>query len=390
MINGVKRLRTHLRSLEAPAILLVAITFLAHRAHAHTQSTAFLTFRVDAGSIRGEWHLALRDLEDAVGLDGNEDGLITWDELNARRKAVFTYAVSRLHIVGDERSGNLSMTDLLVDNHSDGTYAVLRFAVDGLPKTRSIEINYSALFDFDRKHRGLLRLERQGVTELAVFAPDTSSQTFDLTVGRKDRVRFSTFIKEGIWHIWHGYDHILFLLALLLPGVLRRTNGAWEPVVATRPAIATILKIVTAFTIAHSITLSLSATGAMQLSTKLIEPAIAASVVAAAINNLTPIFPERGWLAAFAFGLLHGFGFANALADLGLSHGMLAESLLGFNLGVELGQLAIVALFLPPALYLRRLLFYPRFVLQLGSLTIVVIATTWFAERVLDFKWLPF
>jgi hypothetical protein len=340
--------------------------------------------------MRGEWHLALRDLEDAIGLDANEDNVITWEELNGRRQAVFAYAVSRLHIEGDATPGKIRMGELLVDNHSDGSYAVLRFAVEGLQGAGSIKISYRALFDLDKKHRGLLRLEREGSTQLAVFAPETSSQQFDLTFGLINQVCVSTFIKEGIWHIWHGSDHVLFLLALLLPGVLRRSNGAWEPVVAPGPAIASILKIVTAFTVAHSITLSLAATGVVQFSAKWIEPAIAASVIIAAVNNLVPVFPERGWLAAFAFGLLHGFGFANALADLGLRHGQLAESLFGFNFGVELGQLAIVAVFLPPALWLRHLLFYVRFVVRLGSGAIVVIASTWFAERVLDSKWLPF
>jgi hypothetical protein len=112
--------------------------------------------------------------------------------------------------------------------------------------------------------------------------------------------------------------------------------------------------------------------------------------VLAAFNNLVPFFSERGWLVAFGFGLLHGFGFANALRDLGLQHGQLALTLFGFNLGVEIGQLAIVALFLPIALSLRRVMFYPRVVLRLGSAAILIISATWLAERVLDFKWLPF
>src|SRR5262249_7258357 len=160
-----------------------------------------------------------------------------------------------------------------------------------------------------------------------------------------------------------------------------RRNGNWEPIGTAKPVVKNILEIVTAFTVAHSITLTLAATGTVQLSTRFIEPAIAASVIIAALNNLVPMFPERGWLAALGFGLLHGFGFANALSDLGLHQEQLALTLFGFNLGVELGQLAIVAIFLPPALTLRRLLLYPRLVLQFGSGTIVVIAASWFAER---------
>ena len=113
-------------------------------------------------------------------------------------------------------------------------------------------------------------------------------------------------------------------------------------------------------------------------------------VTLAAFNNLVPFFAERGWLVAFGFGLIHGFGFANALNDLGLRHGELAATLFGFNLGVELGQLAIVAVFLPLALSVRHLIFYQRVVLRVGSAAIVAVSATWLAERVLDFKWLPF
>ena len=357
--------------------------------HAHTQSTSYLNLRTTPNGLAGEWHLALRDLEDAVGLDVNDDGVITWSELLARKDAVSAYALSRLRVHGGGQAGILHIKELLVDNHSDGAYAVLRFDVAGFSQPKKIELIYSAFFDIDPKHRGLFRLEDNGQTRLAVFSPTTVTQSFDLTLPAPC-APFVTFLFEGVWHIWSGYDHILFLLALLLPGVLLRRDGKWQPVSAAQPAFVNVLKIVTAFTVAHSITLSLSALGYVHLPTRLVESAIAASVVLAAFNNLIPFFAERGWMVAFGFGLLHGFGFANALRDLGLHTGQLAATLFGFNLGVELGQLTIVAVFLPLALSLRRLMFYQNFVLRLGSAAIMVVASTWMAERVFDFKWLPF
>lgn len=369
---------------------LTALWFLfTDAAHAHTQSTSYLNLRATTDGLAGEWHFALRDLEDAVGLDANDDGVITWSELSARKDAVFAYALSRLHLRTDGQPGTLRINELLVDNHSDGAYAVLRLNIAGSSSPQKIEINYGAFFDIDPKHRGLFRLEENGQSRLAVFSPSTATQSFDQTLVAT-RSAFATFLSEGVWHIWSGYDHILFLLALLLPGVLLRRDGQWQPVSAARPAFVNVLKIVTAFTVAHSITLSLSALGIVQLPTRLVESAIAASVVLAAFNNLVPFFAERGWMVAFGFGLLHGFGFANALRDLGLHHGQLAATLFGFNLGVELGQLAIVAVFLPVALSLRRLMFYQNFVLRLGSAAIMVVASMWMAERVFDFKWLPF
>lgn len=368
------------------AAALILATFSTS---AHTFSTSYLTLNNTANKLTGEWHLALRDLEDAVGLDMNDDGIITWGELSSRKEAVSAYALSRLHIQGDGMTGILHITQLLADDHSDGTYAVLRFDIDGLQHPTKLEIDYHALFDIDPKHRGLLRLEGNGATRLAVFAPENATQSFDFTKVAP-RSPFLTFLNEGIWHIWTGYDHIMFLLALLLPGVLARRDGKWLPVPMARPAIVSILKIVTAFTVAHSITLSLSALGYVHLPSRLVESAIAASVVLAAFNNLVPFFAERGWMVAFAFGLLHGFGFANALRDLGLHAGQLAATLFGFNLGVEIGQLAIVAVFFPLAYSLRELLFYKRVILQFGSATIMIIASTWMAERVFNFKWLPF
>ncbi len=377
---------------QTPRILFLFAAFAvfaAHTAQAHTQSSAYLMLHVAKTGLTGEWSLALRDLDDAIGLDINDDGVITWGELRSRKEAISAYALSRLHIQGDGQTGSLHVNEFLVDDLSDGAYAVLRFDVEGIRQARRIEVNYNAFFDIDPKHRGLLRLEHNGQTQLAVFRPAMPSQAFDLEVTAPQNP-FFTFLKEGVWHIWSGYDHILFLLALLLPGVLRRRDGKWQPVDDIRPAIVSVLKVVTAFTVAHSITLSLAVLGFVHLPTRLVESAIAASVVVAAFNNLVPLFPDGVWMVAFGFGLLHGFGFANALRDLGLQHGRLAVTLFGFNLGVEIGQLAIVSVFLPLALSLRCLVFYQRFILRMGSAAIVVVASTWLAERVLDFKWLPF
>jgi hypothetical protein len=150
-----------------------------------------------------------------------------------------------------------------------------------------------------------------------------------------------------------------------------------------------VLSIVTAFTLAHSITLSLATLGVIVLPSRLVESAIAASVVFAGISNLYPVLAQRRWLVAFLFGLIHGFGFASVLSDLGLPKGSLTLSLVSFNLGVEMGQLAIVAIFLPLAYYLRNSWTYQRLVLVTGSLGIAALAFAWLIERALDLKLLP-
>ena len=165
-------------------------------------------------------------------------------------------------------------------------------------------------------------------------------------------------------HIWAGFDHILFLLSLLLPAVLVPSadfrRGVGRRSRASETAFWDVLKVVTAFTVAHSITLSLATLGVVSLPSRLVESAIAASVVLAALNNIRPVVHGGRWIIAFCFGLIHGFGFASVLADLGLPQGSLLLALVAFNLGVELGQLAIVAVFLPLAYALRDTLFYRR------------------------------
>jgi hypothetical protein len=239
------------------------------------------------------------------------------------------------------------------------------------------------LFDIDPQHRGLLNLSHTGGTRTAVFGPESAKQSFELK--QVSRIaQFLQYLREGIWHIWIGFDHILFLLSLLLPAVLVRRDGRWQSAPDFRAAFIDVARIVTAFTIAHSITLTLAALHIVSLPSRWVESAIALSVVLAALNNVFPVVERGRWIAAFAFGLLHGFGFAGALSDLGLPTGSLALSLAGFNLGVETGQLAIVAIFLPVAFALRTTVAYRRVVLAGGSALIVAIAGVWLVERAFD------
>jgi hypothetical protein len=191
------------------------------------------------------------------------------------------------------------------------------------------------------------------------------------------------YVGEGVRHIWAGTDHILFLLALLLPAVLGRRGRDWIPGDGLGQVAAEVLKVVTGFTVAHSLTLALAGLGLVRLPSRFVETAIAVTVVLAAANNLRPVAHAR-WPVAFCLGLLHGFGFSNVLGDLGVGGTHLVTALLGFNAGVELGQAAIVAVFLPLAHLLRRTAFYRFAVLGVGSLVIVAVAGCWTIERFLS------
>ncbi len=194
------------------------------------------------------------------------------------------------------------------------------------------------------------------------------------------------YIIEGIWHIWIGFDHILFLLSLLLPAVLVYEVKRWQGAPTFGLALRQVVGVVTAFTLAHSITLTLASLELMSLPSRWVESAIAASVVLAAANNLWPVVERRRWLLAFMFGLIHGFGFASVLTELGLPKDALVLSLLGFNLGVEIGQLAIVAAFLPVAYLLRNTRFYRRGIFKSGSIITAVVALFWLIERAFNLR----
>ena len=367
--------------------LLMLSLFLscALPAQAHKASDSYLSLSVQNERIEGQWDIALRDLEMAVGLDANGDAAISWDELRARHAAIAAYALARLKLSSGGAACPLRVTAHLVDRHTDGAYAVMRLQGACPQAVAALGVDYKLLFDIDPQHKGLLRLTHGATTSSAIFAPDAGSQLLQLAEASRWR-QFADYVRHGVWHIWIGFDHILFLVSLLLPAVLVRHEGRWQGRETLKASVLDVLKIVTAFTLAHSLTLTLAALGALSLPSRLVESAIAASVILAALNNLWPLVHRWRALVAFAFGLIHGFGFASVLADLGLPQGALVLSLVGFNVGVELGQLAIVAAFLPLAYLLRRGLFYRRVVLTGGSALIVVLATVWLAERALDLK----
>jgi hypothetical protein len=369
---------------------LVLLSFLlAAAAQAHKPSDSYLALSVDSAKLRGQWDIALRDLEFAVGLDADGNGEITWGEVRARHSDIAAYALARLAVRTDGVECKLSPTAHLVDEHSDGAYAVLRFEADcGTRAPAVIELDYGLFFDLDPTHRGLLRFERGGTAQTGVLSPERPRLAFK--AGEISRLaQFFDYLREGVWHIWIGFDHILFILSLLLPSVFVFRNNKWKAAERFRDTFWDVFKVVTSFTIAHSITLSLAALSVISLPSRVVESTIALSVMLAALNNLKAVVTERRWAVAFAFGLIHGFGFASVLTDLGLPQGALLLALVGFNLGVEVGQLAIVAAFLPLAYGLRGSWFYRRLVFIGGSAAIALVATVWLAERALDVKFWP-
>lgn len=369
-------------------LIFFGLALFSIAAHAHKSSDSYLSLQVDGAKIRGQWDIALRDLDYAIGLDRNQDGVITWGELHAKHTRIADYALARLRLHADAAPCPAHVTQQMVDHHSDGAYTVIRFHGDCKNPPMAITVDYRLFFDLDPQHRGLLQLKFSGSSRSAIFSPDRTRQNFTLRDTDPWR-QFLDYTRLGIWHIGIGIDHILFLLALLLPSVVRREAGRWHAVNNLRQATWEIFKIVTAFTLAHSVTLSLATLGVISLPARWVESTIAASIVLAALNNVYPVFKTNRWVIAFCFGLIHGFGFSSVLGDLGLTNSNLWLALLGFNVGVEIGQLAIVIAFIPIAYWLRQTFLYQRLIMVLGSVMIGLLGFIWMLERAFDFRFLP-
>ena len=366
-------------------LLLLTACLVGTYAFAHKPSDSYLRITSGHAGLTAQWDIALKDLEFLIGLDANQDSKITWRELKAGRQSITTHALCHLKLVADGEECNLRLANFMVSRHSDGAYAVLDLETDHRGNVAELRIDYDLLFDADPTHRGLVLFNSGETTSSHVLGP--SSSTLLIRRGEfKWWQPLADYIREGIWHIWIGYDHILFLLSLLLPAVFIIQGRVWRPVVEFRPTCTAVLKIVTVFTVAHSITLWLAVMEYVTLPGRLVESTIALSIVITALNNLYPVLPISGWVFAFLFGLVHGFGFANVLVDLGLSHSTLAIALFGFNVGVELGQIAIVLAFLPIAFILRDTWFCRWIVFRTGSLLIATIAGLWMVERVFNMQ----
>jgi hypothetical protein len=327
--------------------------------------------------IRGQWEIAIGDLQTLIDLDADASGTVTVRELETARARIEDAVLPLLDLTRSGDRCQLAGRDQLVNERSDGYYAVLVFT-GTCGSQGALDIRYRLLFDVDRSHRALVSANDGYRAVSRVLSPESPSWSVQSSAVQS----FGSFVAQGVHHIWIGYDHIAFLVLLLLPAALRQRCGSWTAAHGRKEVVLRALGVVSAFTVAHSITLSLAAMGWVVPAQQPIEAAIAASVVCAALANLVPrIAAHAAWLA-FGFGLVHGFGFANVLQELGLQRDALAVSLAGFNVGVELGQVAIVAALLPLLYRARSSTFYQLRFVPAASVATAVLALGWFLERI--------
>ena len=371
-----------------PCVLLfIAIAIASGSAQAHSSSNSYITISKfnEAAVLRAD--INLRDIDLVFDLDQNKDGKVSWGETLAKTAELKLWLEQGIQLSTLNQKCALAQMNIKASDHADGTYLSVEWTVACLDvaedELSGLTLRYDLMFDQDNLHRALVKIDLPNFQSSAILSPDRPEFTLTKASGSGLKV-LERYLLEGVWHIWIGIDHVLFLLSLLILAFLepsRKSVIQWPAVQNVKTAVLDILAVVTAFTLAHSITLGLTIFKWLEPSADLIEPAIALSVVAAALNNLLGWAALRRWQLAFAFGLVHGFGFANVLVDLGLPSDQLAIALGGFNLGVELGQIAIVLVFLPLAWWLRNTLFYRWVVVVGGSLTIAVLGIIWTLQR---------
>ncbi len=361
------------------SILLALFALLPESAWSHSLNDSFIELNLVDRAISGSVQLAIKDLEIAVGLDANADSEVHWGEVIGASKRIEQYVANRLRVSTDAEPCHIDTTDYRIRPMTSGAYLVLGLSGFCPNTPTTLDIYFAPMFDMDSSHRGIANISWQNLTLSHVFSPGNDSLELEQSSPVRLRVLLS-YINEGIWHIWIGIDHILFLLAMML-GVFVYQRKQNKGELSTRACALEIIRLVTAFTIAHSITLVAATMGLVSLPAALVESAIALTVVIGGANVLYPIFGNRHWQFALGFGLIHGFGFANVLAELSLSKGLFFTSLFGFNLGVELGQLAIVVALTPLLILATHGEKLSKYATTLSGLLLCQFGLFWLVER---------
>lgn len=353
---------------------------LGNVALAHKASDSFLYWDA-SGESPGRLDIALVDLVRAFPLDSNGNGVLTWGELQAQSALIEDRLGGEIAVSQGENSCRVNWTTQGLSSHSDGAYLVLHFiplCPDDSMGASALE--YNLFFDQDPLHRVLVMTRENGESQPSVLGPEGRQLSLDAAPTAWETAQ--SFLWEGMVHLWIGYDHMLFLLALVLPAAVRREKGHWVVEERIGTAVKDVALIVTAFTLAHSVTLVIATLGLVRLPIAWVETLIALSIVAAAVNIFWPFLGQRRYLMGFGFGLIHGFGFASVLSDFMANTSARAVALASFNIGVELAQLAIVVVAVPIIFLVRKQWSYQRLVLPAGVTAITAIGLMWAIERV--------
>jgi hypothetical protein len=348
---------------------------------AHATSTSYLLIdapRPDA-AVELRWDLAVQDVMWSIFIDQDFDGIVTWQEVVAARAHYIEPGVlAQIAVARGGAPCGLRVKDLALAERTGQNFLSIALTAE-CPRAGLLAVGGPLFLGGDASQRVLLSATRGKEKLAGVISAEAPAWAEPVRASAWDS--FVRFLGEGIWHVLIGYDHIAFVLLLLLPSVLRPVNGQWTGAANLSQVTRDIVTIITAFTIAHSTTLALAVTGTVHLPTQPIEVAIAGSIAVAGGINLLPKLSRLRLPLAFGFGFVHGFGFANALSEIDASGATLLPLLAGFNIGVEIAQLSIVAVILPAIYLARGTRWYAGGVMPLGSCALGAAGIVWLLQR---------
>ncbi len=360
---------------------VIALCSNTFTAGAHNPDTSYTRIKLSAEGLEFKFTFDIITLLKIVDLDGNRDHQVTREEVLQKAPAIYEFLrrTVTLEVDGAKadfgETGPVAISENLTvvpekDYHQTLVHFVFRKPLPKLPE--EFTLIYDFFVELGDRHTNLAAIEhgthREEEIVFTRFEPD---YTYYTDVESPLSGQLAQFLKLGVGHIFLGYDHILFLLALIVVSRLKE-----------------LIKIITAFTVAHTITLILAALEVVKLPPRLIETGIAVTIMYVALENLWAKKTSHRWVLTFFFGLVHGFGFANVLREMGLPTTGLVRSLVSFNVGVELGQLAIVLAALPFSLWLGRQRFGAKGKNGLSAV-IFLFGLAWFVERAFRLQFMP-
>lgn len=333
--------------------LLCAVMLMANVAQAHETTRSYVRLDRDGAAVNLRMRVALRDIEVVVWIDEDLDGAITWAEVQRRIGTISDYMLAGFAL---DAGGACGLTRVATDVSQGGGIDYLDVTFAGTcPDAGQPLIVRSRLFtEIDRDHRMFFSAVVDGGTTTTLLTAASPTVTLGAGTGGYFR-ELVTYFLSGVTHLLGGPDHLAFLLVLILPAVCNPGQR--------RAAVMGVVTAITGFTIAHALTLTAVLTNLLRPPSALIEALIAVTIIVTAIDNIRPFIPAPRAAMAAAFGIIHGCGFATALGSLDLDGLSFFVALVGFNLGIEVAQVALVLLTLPVLYYFGA----GRLILQLGS-----------------------
>ena len=382
-------------------LLMLVLIAVSEQAFAHPMPNSLVLLNLQPDGVTAELQLPLSELQLAFGKDVDKNASTLIERLGPQLAA---YICAHVRPVSeDNRAWSVAVRDMKVgsvEQSDNGPYQELTVKLWLQPpadaSSRIFTLHYDVIIHQLVTHIALVSIRQdweggiyteQAAAEAGVIRLDVRSNTIPpLKISQTNGSYwngFSGMVKLGMHHIAEGTDHLLFVLVLLLSAPLQVYRNKWNTFGGTRYTLVRLLRVVTAFTAGHSITLLAGALGVLRLPSQPVEILIAFSILVSAIHAWRPVFPGREAYIAAGFGLIHGLAFAGTLENLDLPATPMMLSILGFNIGIELMQLFVIAITIPWLILLSKTIFY-KGIRMAGAVLAAIAALGWMTERFLQ------